>query len=43
MTSDAIAKSTVLTRKQFMNEYGFSDSTERRGRTAANLGRRILR
>ncbi|MGO9349989.1 MAG: helix-turn-helix transcriptional regulator [Mycobacterium sp.] len=33
MTSDAIAKSTVLTRKQFMNEYGFSDSTERRGRT----------
>ena len=33
MTSDAVAKSTVLTRKQFMNEYGFSDSTERRGRT----------
>jgi hypothetical protein len=33
MTSDVVAKSTLLTRRQFMNEYGFSDSAERRGRT----------
>jgi hypothetical protein len=30
MTNDV---STLLTRRQFMHEYGFSDSAERRGRT----------
>jgi len=35
MTSDVVAKSTLLTRRQFMNEYGFSDSAERRGRTGS--------
>ncbi len=33
MTSDVVAKSTLLTRRQFMSEYGFSDSAERRGRS----------
>ena len=33
MTSDVVAKSTLLTRRQFMNEYEFSDSAERRGRS----------
>ena len=33
MTSDVVAESTLLTRRQFMNKYGFSDSAERRGRT----------
>lgn len=32
-TSDVAAKSTLLTRRQFMHEYGFSDCAERRGRT----------
>ncbi len=34
MTSDVVAKSTVITRRQFMADYGFSDSAERRGRTS---------
>jgi hypothetical protein len=33
MTNDVVAKSTLLTRRQFMIEYGFSDSAERRGRS----------
>ena len=33
MTSDAVAKSTLLTRRQFMVECQFSDSAERRGRS----------
>jgi len=33
--SDVVAKSTLLTRRQFMHEYGFSDSSERRGRTGS--------
>ena len=33
MTNDVVAKSTLLTRRQFMREYEFSDSAERRGRT----------
>ncbi len=35
MSSDVVAESTLLTRRQFMNKYGFSDSAERRGRTGS--------